>query len=171
MHNLQKLTNLPHRDHLSSYYQQTIQILIENKIYLKELQNGKIKDIYRRLIFLDYHPSHTDGFRWKPIFQNILPNYLKTFNYRIVWNLLPSTSCSDKCTLFLQVQDLAAHLFAKCSITKQVWKNIEDIINSIIQNPFPLDPITAINFYLLKTFENYSVQISFLLTVTNYCVW
>ena len=56
-------------------------------------------------------------------------------------------------------------------IGEKLVKNIEDVINSIIQNPFTLDLFTAINFYLPKTFENYTEQISFLLTVTNYCVW
>ena len=171
MYDLQKLNNLPHRDHLTPYYQQTIQILTENKISLEELQNGKIKDIYRRLILSDYHPFHADRFCWKLISQNILPNYLKTFNYRTVWNLFPFTSSLDKYALCLLVQDSAIHLFAKCSITKQVWKNFEDVINSIIQNPLALDPFTAINFYLPKTLENHSDQISFLLAVTNYCVW
>ena len=127
--------------------------------------------VYRRLILSDYHPSQADRFRWKLVSQNILPNYLKTFNYRIVWNLLPITSSLDKCALCLQGKDSAVYLFAKCSITKQVWKNIEDVINSIIQNPLALDPFTAFNFYLPKTFENHSEQISFLLKVTNYCVW
>ena len=74
MYDLQKLNNLPHRDHLTPYYEQTIQILIENKISLKELQNGKIKDIYRRLILYDYHSSRADRLRWKLVSQNILPN-------------------------------------------------------------------------------------------------
>ena len=164
MYHLQKLNNLPHRDHLTRYYEQTIQILTENKISLEELQNGKIKDIYRRLILSDYYPSQADRFRWKLVSQNILPNYLKTFNYRTVWNLLPFALC-------LQGKDSAVHLFAKCSTTKQVWKSIENVISSIIQNPLALDPFTVINFYLPKTFENHSEQISFLLTVTNYCVW
>ena len=146
MYDLQKLNNLSHRDHLTPYYEQTIQILTENKISLEELQNGKIKDIYRRLILSNYHPSQADRFRWKLVSQNILPNYLKTFNYRTVSNLLPFTSSLDKCALCLQGKDSAVHLFAKCSITKQVWKNIEDVINSIIQNPLALDPFTAINF-------------------------
>ena len=171
MYDLQKLNNLPHCDHLIPYYEQTIQILTENKISLKELQNGKIKDIYRRLILSNYHSSQADRFRWKIVSQNILPNYLKTFNYRTVWNHLPFTSRLDKCALCLQGKDSAVHLFAKCSITKQVWKYIEDVINSIIQNPFALNSFTAINFYLPKTFENHTEQISFLLTVTNYCVW
>ena len=171
MYDLQKLNNLPHSDHLTPYYEQMIQILTENKISLKELQNGKIKDIYRRLILSDYHSSQADRLRWKLVSQNIFPNYLKTFNYRTVWNLLPFTPSIDKCALCLQGKDSAVHLFAKCSITKQVWKNIEDVINSIIQNPFALDPFTAINLYLPKTFKNHTEQISFLLTVTNYCVW
>ena len=55
MYDLQKLNNLSHRDHLTPYYEQTIQILTENKMSLEELQNEKIKDIYRRLILSDYH--------------------------------------------------------------------------------------------------------------------
>ena len=74
MYDLQKLNNIPHRDHLTFYYEQTIQILTENKISLEELQNGKIKDIYRQLILSDYHPSQADRFRWKLVSQNILPN-------------------------------------------------------------------------------------------------
>ena len=133
MYNLQKLNNLPYRDHLTPYYKQTIQILTENRISLEELQNGKIKNIYRRLILSNYHPSQVDRFCWKLESQNILPNYFKTFNYRTVWNLLSFTSSLNKCALCLQGKDSAVHLFAKCSITKQVWKNI-DVINSIIQN-------------------------------------
>ena len=41
----------------------------------------------------------------------------------------------------------------------------------VLSRIIALDPFTAINFYLPKTFENHSEQISFLLTVTNYCVW
>ena len=74
MYDLQKLNNLPHRDHLTPYYEQTIQILTENKISLEKLQNGKIKDSYRRLILSDYHPSQADRFHWKLVSQNILPN-------------------------------------------------------------------------------------------------
>ena len=29
---------------------------------------------------------------WKQSYKNILPNYLKTFNYKLTWNLLPVKS-------------------------------------------------------------------------------
>ena len=42
------------------------------------------------------------------------------------------------------------------------------VLSRILLHSTPLQPLT---FYLPKTFENHSEQISFLLTVTNYCVW
>ena len=29
---------------------------------------------------------------WKQIYNNILPNYLKTFSHKIIWNLMPEKS-------------------------------------------------------------------------------
>ena len=89
IYNLRKLNHLPHRDRLTSFYQQSLGILTQYKIILKELKDGKIKQIYQCLSNSDYLPSKTDKFRWKLTSQNILPNYLETFNYRTVWNLLP----------------------------------------------------------------------------------
>ena len=84
IYNLRKLNHLPHRDRLTPFYQQSVGKLTQYKIALKELQDGKIKQIYLRLSNSEYTPSKTDKFRWKLISQNILPNYLKTFNYRTV---------------------------------------------------------------------------------------
>ena len=84
-----KINHLPHRDSLTPYYEQSIRILTKYKITLEELQAGKIKPIYKRLSLTDYNWSDHDKIRWKLTFNDILPNYLKTFNYGIVWNLLP----------------------------------------------------------------------------------
>ena len=99
IYNPRKLNHLPHRDRLTPFYQQSLGILTQYKITLKELQDGKIKQIYLRLSNSDYIPSKTDKFRWKLTSQNILPNYLKTFNYRTVWNLLSFSSELGKCAL------------------------------------------------------------------------
>ena len=84
IYKLRKLNHLPHRERLTPFYQQSLGILTQYKITLKELQYGKIKQIYQRLSNSDYLPSKTDKFRWKLTSQNILPNYLKKFNYRTV---------------------------------------------------------------------------------------
>ena len=94
---LKQLNHLPHRYNLSPYYEQSIRILTKYKITLEELQTGKIKPIYKRLSLTDYNWSDHDKMRWKLTFNDILPNYLKTFNYRTVWNLLPFSHELGKC--------------------------------------------------------------------------
>ena len=84
-----KLKYIPHRNDPTPYYQKIIQILKEYKISLQELTKGKIRQIYNRLSYFDKRPSRQETFRWKLVTSSILPNYLKTFNYRTVRNLLP----------------------------------------------------------------------------------
>ena len=121
MYNLPKLNYIPHRDHPTPYYQKTIQILKQYKITLQELTKGKVRHIYNRLSYPDKRPSHQETFRWKLVTSSILPNYLKTFNYRTVRHLLPFSLESSECALCLQLQDTAVHVFAKCSIPRQIW--------------------------------------------------
>ena len=88
-YNLPILNNFSHRDYPTPYYQKTLQILKEYKITLKELTKGKIKQKYYRISYPNKRHSHQETFRWKIVNQNILPNYLKTFNYITVRYLLP----------------------------------------------------------------------------------
>ena len=108
MYNLPKLNHIPHRDYPIPYYQKTLQILKEYEITLQELTNGKIRQIYNRISYPDKRPSRQEIFRWKLVFQNVLPNYLKTFNYRTVRNFCPSAlnqvnvhcACNSRIQLF-----------------------------------------------------------------------
>ena len=84
LYDLPILNHIPHRDYPTPYYQKTLQILKEYKITLEELNKGKIKQIYHRISYPNKRHSHQETFRWKIVNQNILPNYLKTFNYRTV---------------------------------------------------------------------------------------
>ena len=138
-YNLKKLNHLPHRDNLNPYYQRTIRILTENKITMKELQTGKIKPNYKRLFLTDYHWSDHDKIRWKLTSNNILANYLKTFYYRTVWNLLPFSHELGKCALCRRGQDSAIHLFVKCSVTQQIWKLLQDLFNIVTGKQFILE--------------------------------
>ena len=86
MYNLSKLNYIP----------KTIQILKEYKISPQELTKGKIRQIYNRLSYPD---KRQEIFRWKLITPSILRNYLKTFNYRTVRNLLPFSPEPGECAL------------------------------------------------------------------------
>ena len=171
MYNLPKLNYIPHRNHPIPYYQKTIQILKQYKITLQELTKGKVRHIYNRLSYPDKRPSHQETFRWNLVTSSILPNYLKTFNYRTVRHLLPFSLESSECALCLQLQDTAVHVFAKCSITRQIWSILQEILNNITETSFPLDSLTPLNYHVPTKFETLTEPIALILTVTNYCIW
>ena len=171
MYNLPKLNYIPHRDHLTPYYQKTIKILKQYKITLQELTKGKVRHIYNRLSYPDKRPSHQKIFRWNLVTSSILPKYLKTFNYRTVRHLLPFSLESNECALCLQLQDTAVHVFARCSITRQIWSILQEILNNITETSFPLDSLTPLNYHVPTEFETFTEPIALILTVTNYCIW
>ena len=171
LYHLPTLNHIPHRDYPTPYYQKTLQILTEYEITLQELNKGKIKQIYHRISYPVKRPSNQETFRWKLVNQNILPNYLKTFNYRTVRNLLPFSLDSGECALCQQFQDTAVHVFAKWSITRQIWSILQEVLNNITETSFPLDSLTSLNFHVPTKFEIFTESIALILTVTNYCIW
>ena len=171
MYNLPKLNYVPHRNHPNPYYQKTIQIVKEYKIFLQKLTKRKIRQIYNRLFYPEKRPSHQETFCWKRVTSSILPNYLKTFNYKTVRYLLPFNPEPVECALCLQLQDTAVHVFAKCSITRQIWSILQEVLNDITETAFPLDNLIPLNFHVPIKFEIFTETIALILTVTNYCIW
>ena len=171
LYDLPILHHIPHRDYPTPYYQKTLQILKEYKISLEELTKGKIRQIYNRISYPNKRPSRQETFRWKLVDQTILPNYLKIFNYRSVHYLLSFSSEPDECALCLQLQDSAVHVFAKCSITRQIWTFLNKVLSNITETSFPLDNLTPLNFHVPIKFEIFTEAIALILNVTNYCIW
>ena len=167
---LKRLNHLPHRDNLTPYYEQSIRILAKYKITLEKLQAGNIKPIYKRLFLFDYNWSDHDKIRWKLTFNNILLNYLKTFNYRTVWNIHPFSHELGKCALCRRGQDSAVHLFAKCSVTQQIWKLLNNVLTNITRKQFTIDPLAPLNFCFSNQLVMYSEAVAFLVTATNHCI-
>ena len=169
-YNLKKLNHLPHRDNLTPSYEQSIRILTKYKITLEELQTGKSNQFTNNYPFPINWSDH-DKIRWKLTFNDILPNYLKTFNYRIVWNLLPFSHELGKCALCRRGQDSTVHLFAKCRVTQQIWKLLKDVVTNITRKQFTIDPLTPINFCFPIQLIMYLKTVAPLVTATNYCIW
>ena len=101
----------------------------------------------------------------------MLPNYLKTFNYRTVRYLLPFSPEPRECALCLQFQDSPVHVFAKCTITRQIWTILKKVFDNITETSFPLHNLTHLNFHVPIKFEIFTESIALILTVTNYCIW
>ena len=64
-----------------------------------------------------------------------------------------------KCALCLQFQDTAVYVFAKCSITRQIWTILQEVLNNITEISFPLDSFTPLNFYVPIKFESSQNQL------------
>ena len=94
-----------------------------------------------------------------------------TFNYRTVRYLLPFSPEPGECALCLQFQDTAIHVFAKCSITRQIWTILKKVFDNIAETSFPLDNLTPLNSHVPIKFEIFTESIALILTVTNYCIW
>ena len=171
LYDLPILNHIPRRDYPTPCYQKTLQILIEYKISLEELTKVKIRQIYNRLSYPNKRSSRQETFHWKLVNQNILPNYLKTFNYRTVHYLLPFSLEPAVCALCLQLQDTAVHVFAECSITRQIWTILQEVFNKITETSFPLDNLTPLNFHVPIKIEVFTEAIALILTLTNYCNW
>ena len=70
-----------------------------------------------------------------------------------------------------QLQDTAFHVFAKCSITRQIWTILQEVFNKITGTSFPLDNLIPLNFHVSIKFEIFTETIALIFTVTNYCIW
>ena len=84
---------------------------------------------------------------------------------------MPFSPEPGECALCLQLQDSAVHVFAKCSITRQIWTILQEVFNKITGTSFPLDNLTPLNFHVPIKFEIFTEAIALILTVTNYCIW
>ena len=127
LYDLPILNHIPNRDYPTPYYQKTLQILKEYKITLEKLIKGKIRQIYKRISYPSKRPSRQETFRWKLVTSNILPNYPKTFNYRTVRILCRFSPEPVECALCLQLQNTAVHVFARCSLTRQIWSILQEV--------------------------------------------
>ena len=173
LYDLPILNHIPHRDYPTPYYQKTLQILKEYKITLKELNKGKVKQIYYRISYPNKRHSHQETFRWKIVNQNILPNYLKTFNYRTVRYAISCPLvlnqvnvhcvCNFRIQLFTCLPSAVSPDKFGLSLKKSLTISLKHLSHSIT--------FTPLNFHVPIKFEFFTESIALILTVTNYCIW
>ena len=128
--------------------------------------------------FINFPISET----WKLIHNDILPNYLKTFNYKITWNLLPVKSKShiaayhqtNMCPFCYSSEETVSHLFLTCVNLDSVWDfmihlifKLKDITISMMTSKFCL----FFDFSLMIICQKQIDAIVFLLSITKHSIW
>ena len=107
-----------------------------------EIQTMKLRQMYYWIVgkrksqilipTINFSISET----WKQIHNDILPNYLKTFNYKLTWNLLPVKSKphiaayhqTNMFSFCYSSEETVYHLFLTCVKLNSVWDFIIHLI-------------------------------------------
>ena len=94
----------------------------------------------------------------KLIYNEILPNYSKTFNYKLNWNLLPVKSKphiaaylqTNMCSFCNSSEETVSHLFLACVKLNSVWDFIIHLIFEL--TGYTVSMMTS-NFFLFFDFS------------------
>ena len=180
----QLLNNIPHTTQISPYYAHSINILDKYKITKKELLKGSINLIYNRIINDVLSDNQTIPSEISNnIHDPILPNFLKTFNYKTVQNILPfytnfrPYSLDQEKTLcsFCRVgPDSVSHTFVTCKTIMPIWQFAENLIEKLTNIKIEiLENYIPINFILPSSFQQHKKKNLMILIIAtvNHSIW
>lgn len=144
--NLDPIRNIHHHAVTSSHYKSALEIIRYYKISGEEILNGKLKNIYSRIqngtSRTKYQGVANSDFQIFPplytsLHHDILPNYLKTFIYRMSNCLLPlkcnyttfGLDTDSRCEFCNINYETNFHVFFECKRIYDLWKHIEYLTN------------------------------------------
>ena len=123
----------------NDYYAKMYDIVKKYNITSEEMVKGKIGQIYYRVL-CDIGARRGIHSKYSRMHNQIFPSYLKTFNYKVHFDLLPVKNkfhsfCLDSrekitcpfCNINLES---AFHIFAKCSKLLQLWEILDETTKS-----------------------------------------
>ncbi|CAK8689745.1 unnamed protein product [Clavelina lepadiformis] len=125
-----KLNNLPHAESRSPYYEKVIQIIKKYKLVKIDLIENRVRKTYDRIIDkMKPNNANQNPKKWERVHLKMLPSHLRTFNYRLTWNLLPfhndvgnyEPTTKSGCPFCGIGPDGAHHIFVKCPRTIDQW--------------------------------------------------
>ena len=126
----------------SYFYKQFLEVMNKYNIGKNEIQSMKLRQMYYWIVekrksqilipSINFPISETR----KKIHNKILPNYLKTFNYKLTWNLLPVKAKpyiaayyqTNMCSFCYSSEEKVSHLFSTCVKFNSVWDFIIHLI-------------------------------------------
>ena len=183
-YNLKTFNNIPHTTEISSFYKHSLDVLNKYQITKKELEENKIKHIYNRIIDqLASNKTPSTLNVWKNVHHTILPNYLKSFNYKLIWNLLPFKTQYKPfnldnpqtiCPFCKKGPDSSTHIFVKCKLTQNIRNFVQCNIKNLTKNNLNLTQNLKTINYVFPTFITHNKNfplIILLLSISNHQIW
>ena len=135
----------PHAFKPNDFYKRMFDIICLHKITLDELMEGKVISIYKRIMTeIGEFRGRNSTENYGKLHRNIFPNYLKTFNYKLQFDLLPVKGKFYEHMLDADVKvtcpfcninlESAVHIFAKCKLLSPLWDFIDQVLIACFSN-------------------------------------
>ena len=128
----------PHRLTPMKPYANILKFLREMHITKEDLIGGRVKTVYEKIIF-SKNSVHCNFPKWSRLHSEVLPNYLKTFNYKASVEILPCKTkfvefgldTDSRCNFCQLHPDTIPHMFCNCSVLLPIWKILDEIMKSL----------------------------------------
>ncbi|CAK8694904.1 unnamed protein product [Clavelina lepadiformis] len=175
---------IPHATSPSIYYGHMLEIIRKHRISLKEIVSGKVKKIYQRIIresAPQLYLTPPERSTWPRVHNAILSNAQKTFNYRVIWNDLPTRGdmtnfvpyTETACRFCANGPDSVLHTIVKCKKINTIWECASGVAQILTgRDDIKFDPTTITNFDGISgpDFES-ADMLTYWLTVVKQKIW
>ena len=185
---LERNNSTVHSFEPNEYYSKMYNIIKKYKITLEELVDGKVGQVYYRILCdIGVNRGVCPGAGYGVMHKSIFPSYLKTFNYKVHFDLLPvknkfhrfSLDSEEKITCpFCNINiESTFHIFAKCSKLFQLWEMLDETTKSCFNGQckysFYSERSRKCNFDLVnsKVQKGYEDIILYVNTTVNHNIW
>ena len=119
--------------------------------------------------------------KWPRLHCSVLPNYLKTFNYKASTEILPfktnfvefGLDTDSRCNFCNRHADTATHLFCHCITLQPIWRILDQVLQKMNFTFRFTENRKSSNFYLIsatiqKDEENLVIYLN---SIMNYKIW
>ena len=170
----------PHRLTPMKPYANILKFLREMHITKEDLIGGRVKTVYEKIIF-SKNSVHCNFPKWSRLHSEVLPNYLKTFNYKASVEILPCKTkfvefgldTDSRCNFCQLHPDTIPHMFCNCSVLLPIWKILDEIMKSL-KFTFCFTHSREVCNYDLKGSrikKDEEALVIYLNSIVNYKVW
>ena len=135
--NLPICNALPHAVHPNPVYDKCLKMVIDQKITTEEcLRIRAISHIYHRIVNGYGDRKHYACDKLYRLHYKCLPEYVRSFNYRLYFNLLPlntkfvsyALDTDSRCYFCNWGPENEWHIFGKCEKLRKLWSAMDEVI-------------------------------------------
>ena len=183
---LEKNNSTVHAFAPNQYHAKMYDIIKKYEISLEELVEGKVSQIYHRIL-CDIGDRRKIEAKYSRMHRSFFPSYLKTFNYKVKFDVLPVKGKLHKFCLdseekiscpFCNVNlESAFHIFSKCSKLMPLWETLDESIRVCFGGncnySFKVDRYQKCNYDIVnsKCQKEYENLIFYISSVINHNIW